>query len=104
MNYLAKDKKWLIKFCDQLKEELSWAKSKAKTCEINMERLKQTGQSSVEALIRVVDGFDAKRLRLEKEIGSAARITNAKEQQLELRDKKLEECQTFIGRIRDNIL
>lgn len=102
MNYLAKDKQWLIKFCDKLKEELSWAKDKVKTSEKIMFDLKATGQESVESLIRTVDGFEAKKLRLEKEIANAARIAEAKEQQSELRAKKIEECKTFIGKFRNN--
>ncbi|CAI2372833.1 unnamed protein product [Moneuplotes crassus] len=96
MNYLAKDKQWLIKFCDQLKEELAWAKAKVKTSEKIMHDLKATGQESVESLIRTVDGFEAKKLRLEKEIAQASRITEAKEYEHDLRTKKIEECKNFI--------
>ena len=61
--------------------------------------LKATGQESVESLIRTIDGFEAKKLRLENEIASISRIVQAKEQQCELRDKKIEDCRIFIGNL-----
>ena len=53
--------------------------------------LKATGQESVESLIRTIDGFEAKKLRLENEIANISRIVQAKEQQYELRTKKIED-------------
>ena len=97
MNYLNKDKKWLIRFCDQLKRELEWSKSKAKTSEKIMEDLKATGQESVESLIKTIDAFEAKKIRLEKEIAKASNIVQHKENQSNLRTEKIENCQNFIG-------
>jgi hypothetical protein len=78
MNYLNKDKQWLIKFCNQLKEELGWCKDRVRVAEKIMHDLKATGQESVESLIRTIDGFEAKRQRLENEIAELTRIVNSK--------------------------
>jgi len=96
MNYLNKDKHKLIKFWDQLKNELEFAKLKVKVSEKIMADLKATGQESVEALIKNIDAFEAKKIRLENEIAKVSYIVQAKENQSELRNQKIEDCTTFI--------
>lgn len=93
---MNKDKKWLIKFCNQLKEELAWCKDRVKTAEKIMNDLKATGQESVESLIRTIDGFEAKKLRLENEIAKASRIVQAKQDLYEQRENKVNDCKNFI--------
>ena len=62
-----------------------------------MEDLKATGQESVEALIKTIDAFESKKIRLENEIAKAARIVDAKEKQSNMRSQKIDECQNFIS-------
>ena len=96
MNYMHKDKKWLIEFCNQLKEELAWCKDRVKVAEKIMHDLKATGQESVESLIRTIDAFEAKKLRLEKEIADATHIVNHKEALSDAKAQKIEQCTEFI--------
>lgn len=98
MNYLHKDKQWLIELCNKLKEELAWCKSRVKIAEKIMHDLRATGQESVEALIRTIDNFEAKKIRLENEISRISNIVNGKINQSEKRQNKIEECKTFIGK------
>jgi histidinol dehydrogenase len=96
MNYMNKDKKWLIRFCDKLKEELSFCKERVEMAEKIMHDLKATGQESVESLIKTIDGFEAKKLRLESEIASASGIMQVKQDMYDLREKKVADCRNFI--------
>lgn len=96
MNYMHKDKKWLIEFCNKLKEELAWCKDRVKVAEKIMYDLKATGQESVESLIRTIDGFEAKKLRLEKEIADATYVVNKKEALSQAKTDKIEDCKQFI--------
>lgn len=98
MNYLHKDKQWLIDLCNRLKEELAFCKSRVKIAEKIMNDLKATGQESVEALIKTIDNFEAKKIRLENEITRIGNIVTEKLNQSEQRQKKIEDCKTFIGK------
>ena len=60
MNYINMDKKWLIKFCNQLKEELAICKDRVKVAEKIMYDLKEWGLESVDALIKTIENFDGK--------------------------------------------
>lgn len=96
MNYLNKDKQWLIKFCNQLKEELAICKDRVKVAEKIMHDLKACGQESVESLIKTIDSFEAKRQRLENEISHLTNIVDGKMKQSQEKAQKIEDCKNFI--------
>jgi hypothetical protein len=99
MNYLHKDKKWLIEFCNKLKEELGWCKDRVRIAEKIMFDLQATGQKSVESLIKTIDNFEAKKLRLESEIANLTRIVNRKTESRQAGIDKIEECKNFIRKL-----
>lgn len=60
LNFIHKDKKWLIKLCHQLKEELAIKKDKVKYAERIMNDLKSLGQESIETLVAALGSNEGK--------------------------------------------
>lgn len=92
MNYINMDKKWLIKFCNQLKEELAICKDRVKVAEKIMFDLKEWGLESVDALIKTIENFEGKKIRLENEIANLTKIVDAKTKVANQKAKKINDC------------
>lgn len=92
MNYINMDKKWLIKFCNQLKEELAIWKDRVKVAEKIMFDLKECGLENVDALIKTIDNFEGKKIRLENEITNLTKVVDAKTRVANQKAKKISDC------------